>query len=48
MFLFAETDTDPSDIDKIVTQLRWAGASVGRSGLATQATAAFDVALWDL
>ena len=26
----------------------WAGASVGRSGLATQAVAAFDIALWDL
>jgi L-talarate/galactarate dehydratase len=30
--------------DKLV----WAGASVGRSGLSTQAIAAFDVALWDL
>ncbi|MFJ3673844.1 mandelate racemase/muconate lactonizing enzyme family protein [Streptomyces sp. NPDC090106] len=39
---------DPSDIGKIWTQLVWAGASVGRSGLATQAIAAFDVALWDL
>ena len=29
-------------------KLCWAGASVGRSGLATQAIAAFDVALWDL
>jgi L-alanine-DL-glutamate epimerase-like enolase superfamily enzyme len=26
----------------------WAGASVGRSGLAVQAIAAFDVALWDM
>jgi len=26
----------------------WAGASVGRSGLGTQAVAAFDIALWDL
>jgi L-alanine-DL-glutamate epimerase-like enolase superfamily enzyme len=26
----------------------WAGASVGRSGLSTQAIAAFDIALWDL
>ena len=26
----------------------WAGASVGRSGVATQAVAALDVALWDL
>lgn len=39
---------DPSDVAKIWTQLTWAGASVGRSGLATQAIAAFDVALWDL
>jgi L-alanine-DL-glutamate epimerase-like enolase superfamily enzyme len=39
---------DPSDIDRLWTKLCWAGASVGRSGLATQAIAAFDVALWDL
>ncbi|MEU9286310.1 mandelate racemase/muconate lactonizing enzyme family protein [Streptomyces sp. NPDC048275] len=39
---------DPSDIAKIWTKLVWAGASVGRSGLATQAVAAFDIALWDL
>ncbi|HEX3779848.1 MAG TPA: mandelate racemase/muconate lactonizing enzyme family protein [Pseudonocardiaceae bacterium] len=39
---------DPSDIAKIWTKLSWAGASVGRSGLATQAIAAFDIALWDL
>ncbi|MEV7816637.1 mandelate racemase/muconate lactonizing enzyme family protein [Streptomyces flaveolus] len=39
---------DPSDIARIWTKLVWAGASVGRSGLATQAIAAFDVALWDL
>ncbi|MGW5382584.1 L-talarate/galactarate dehydratase [Nocardia sp. NPDC003963] len=39
---------DPSDIGKIWTKLAWAGASVGRSGLATQAIAAFDIALWDL
>lgn len=39
---------DPSDIAKLWTKLVWAGASVGRSGLATQAVAAFDVALWDL
>ncbi|GGY11281.1 L-talarate/galactarate dehydratase [Streptomyces minutiscleroticus] len=39
---------DPSDIGRIWTKLVWAGASVGRSGLATQAIAAFDVALWDL
>ena len=39
---------DPSDIQRIWTKLAWAGASVGRSGLATQAIAAIDIALWDL
>jgi L-alanine-DL-glutamate epimerase-like enolase superfamily enzyme len=39
---------DPSDIQKIWDKLAWAGASVGRGGLAVQAIAAFDVALWDL
>ena len=39
---------DPSDIARIWDKLVWAGASVGRSGLATQAIAAFDVALWDM
>ena len=39
---------DPSDIAKIYESLMWAGASVGRSGVATQAVAALDVALWDL
>jgi L-alanine-DL-glutamate epimerase-like enolase superfamily enzyme len=39
---------DPSDIARLWDKLAWAGASVGRSGLATQAIAAFDVALWDL
>ena len=39
---------DPSDIARLWTKLVWAGASVGRSGLATQAIAAFDNALWDL
>ena len=39
---------DPSDIGRVWTKLCWAGASVGRSGLATQAIAAFDVALYDL
>jgi L-alanine-DL-glutamate epimerase-like enolase superfamily enzyme len=39
---------DPSDIGRLWVKLVWAGASVGRSGLATQAIAAFDVALWDL
>jgi len=41
-------DEDPSDIARLWTKLCWAGASVGRSGLATQAIAAFDVALYDL
>lgn len=39
---------DPSDIARLWTKLVWAGASVGRSGLATQAIAAFDIALWDM
>ncbi|AXB42848.1 L-talarate/galactarate dehydratase [Amycolatopsis albispora] len=39
---------DPSDIGRLWTKLTWSGASVGRSGAATQALAAIDVALWDL
>ncbi|MBD0737259.1 L-talarate/galactarate dehydratase [Streptomyces sp. CBMA29] len=39
---------DPNDIGRLWGKLVWAGASVGRSGLATQAIAAFDIALWDL
>ena len=39
---------DPNDIARLWTKLAWAGASVGRSGLATQAIAAFDIALWDM
>ncbi|HSI54500.1 MAG TPA: mandelate racemase/muconate lactonizing enzyme family protein, partial [Ramlibacter sp.] len=39
---------DPSDISRLWDKLCWAGASVGRSGMATQAIGAFDVALWDL
>ncbi|WP_043496390.1 L-talarate/galactarate dehydratase [Georgenia sp. SUBG003] len=39
---------DPSDIARLWTKLVWSGASVGRSGAATQAIAAIDVALWDL
>ena len=39
---------DPNDIGKLWNKLCWVGASVGRSGLATQAIAAFDVALYDL
>ncbi len=39
---------DPNDIARLWDQLVWAGASVGRSGISTQAIAAFDNALWDL
>lgn len=39
---------DPSDIQRLYDTLLWAGASVGRSGVATQAIAASDIALWDL
>ncbi|MHA7684005.1 L-talarate/galactarate dehydratase [Cupriavidus sp. PET2-C1] len=39
---------DANDIARLWNKLIWAGASVGRSGLATQAIGAFDVALWDL
>lgn len=39
---------DPNDIGKLWRKLAWAGASVGRSGLAVQAIAAFDIALWDM
>ena len=39
---------DPNDIARLWDKLCWAGASVGRSGMATQAIGAFDVALWDL
>jgi L-talarate/galactarate dehydratase len=39
---------DPNDIARLWDKLCWAGASVGRSGLAVQAIAAFDVALWDM
>lgn len=39
---------DPNDIDKLRVKLLWAGASVGRSGVAVQAIAAIDVCLWDL
>ena len=39
---------DPSDIARLWNKLCWAGASVGRSGLSTQAIGAFDVALYDL
>ena len=39
---------DPNDIAKLYNKLLWAGASMGRSGLTTQAIAPFDIALWDL
>lgn len=39
---------DPNDIAKLWTKLSWAGASVGRSGMAVQAIGAFDVALYDM
>ena len=39
---------DPNDIARLWEKLCWAGASVGRSGMATQAIGAFDVALWDM
>ncbi|MDU0315049.1 mandelate racemase/muconate lactonizing enzyme family protein [Phycicoccus sp. M110.8] len=39
---------DPNDIAKVYDKLLWAGASIGRSGVATQALAAIDIALWDL
>lgn len=39
---------NPSDIPRVYDRLLWAGASVGRSGVATQALAAIDVCLWDL
>jgi L-alanine-DL-glutamate epimerase-like enolase superfamily enzyme len=39
---------DPNDIQKLNEKLLWAGASVGRSGMTTQALAAYDLALWDM
>ena len=39
---------DPNDIARIFTKLTWAGASMGRSGMTTQAIAPFDIALWDM
>lgn len=39
---------DPSDTGRLWNKLVWAGASMGRTGLTTQAMAAFDIALWDL
>lgn len=39
---------DPNDIGRVYQKLLWAGASVGRSGVAIQAIAALDIALYDL
>ena len=39
---------DPSDTARLWNKLAWSGASMGSSGLSTQAIAAFDIALWDL
>lgn len=39
---------DPSDTARLHEKLCWAGASVGRSGIAIQAIAAMDIALWDM
>ncbi len=39
---------DPNDIARIWNKLMWAGASMGRSGMTSQAIAPFDIALWDL
>ncbi len=39
---------DPNDIARLWSKLAWASASVGRGGVAAQAIAAFDTALWDL
>jgi L-alanine-DL-glutamate epimerase-like enolase superfamily enzyme len=40
---------DPNDIGRLWEKLTWPGASVSRTtGVAVQAIAAFDVALWDL
>lgn len=39
---------DPNDIARLWNKLCWAGASMGRSGLTSQAIAPFDVALWDM
>lgn len=39
---------DPNDIARLWSKMAWAGASVGRCGVAAQAIAAIDTALWDL
>lgn len=38
---------DPLEIGRIWDRLLWAAASIGRQGVAAQAIAAFDIALWD-
>ena len=38
---------DAADIERLWDKLVWHGASMGRSGLALQALAALDIALWD-
>ncbi|MGO4427810.1 enolase, partial [Streptomyces sp. MCAF7] len=37
---------DPSDTGRLWSRLVWAGASMGRSGVAVQGIAALDIALW--
>jgi L-talarate/galactarate dehydratase len=39
---------DPNDIARLWTKLMWAGASMGRSGMTSQAISPFDTALWDM
>ncbi|WP_148253136.1 L-talarate/galactarate dehydratase [Aidingimonas lacisalsi] len=39
---------DPNDIGKLWEKLAWQSASVDRCGVAVQAIAAFDTALWDM
>jgi L-talarate/galactarate dehydratase len=39
---------DPNNVARLSEKLRWAGAAAGRGGLAAQAIAAVDVALYDL
>ncbi len=39
---------DPNDIAKLWDKLMWAGASMGRMGLTSQAISPFDIALWDM
>ena len=39
---------DPNDIARLWSRMAWAGNSVGHGGVAAQAIAALDTALWDL